>query len=122
MTPECMVIANELGLYREVLAGALGALRPDICIQAVPPDPQQIRQACDEPRLVISTDDALISGLQPFAWILLYPDDTDLAVASIAGKVRSISNATITDLLAVIDEAWTSPRQPPESLSIPAAE
>lgn len=107
MAQPCMIIGTKLALHREVLAGALATLRPHIAVHAVEPGEVDDWACCSEPRLVIAADRALIDRLAPHAWILLYPDDTDLAIASVGGDVRPIPRATMEDLLGVVDAAWT---------------
>jgi hypothetical protein len=103
-----MIVGTELALHREVLAGTLGHLRPGIPMHMVRPDQDDGPRPCEAPRLVIASDREMIERLQPFAWILLFPDDADLAIVSVGGNIRTIANASIEDLVAVIDEAWPS--------------
>jgi hypothetical protein len=105
--PYCMIVGTELALHREVLAGTIGHLRPDIALHTVAPEELAQAGPCREPRLVIASDCDTIARFRPYAWILLFPGETDLAIASIEDTIRSIANASIDDILTVIDESWS---------------
>jgi hypothetical protein len=104
--PYCMIVGTELALHREALAGTLGQLRPEIPLHVVAPDQIDQPGSCQSPRLVIASDCGTIARLRPHAWILLFPGEADLAIASVDGHRRSIANASIEDILMVIDESW----------------
>lgn len=103
-----VLIGNELALHREVLAGAFQAMRPDLLVRSVSHDvlDEMIREL--RPLLVIcSMVSPTISDCSP-AWIALYPEERDEAIVSISGKCRTILNATVTELLGVMDEVRSS--------------
>ena len=102
----CMIVGTELALHREVLAGMIAHLRPEISLHVEGPDQLRSSTPCHAPRLVIASDCETITRIRPYAWILLFPGETDLAIAGIEDDVRPIANASIEDILTVIDESW----------------
>lgn len=103
-----ILIANELPLHREVLTSAIRALRPDISIHAISHHELDL-VLCDLCPLVVicSSANANHCGCSP-VWILLFPDDRDEAIIYIAGEQRTIPNASIHELVGVMDEARAS--------------
>lgn len=108
-----ILISSELNLHREVLEGVLHAQRPHLCVRAVAPTELDGWPDDREPRLVICNDRAVIQQTHPFAWILLYPDGENLAHVGIGDRRRTLIDASMQELVSVIDEVWSLP---PESL------
>lgn len=99
-----VLIGNELALHREVLAGAFRALRPDLLVHCVTHEELDGAVCALRPLLVIcSVVSSTVTGCSP-AWIALYPDERDEALVSIAGERRTIPNASVVQLLGVMDE------------------
>jgi hypothetical protein len=109
MTDPWILISSELNLHREVIQGVLHALRPDLPVLAVAPADLDSLPASSHPRLVICNDLAVVHKMQPFAWILLFPDDENLALVSIADDSRTLTGASMLELVSVIDEIWSLP-------------
>ncbi len=108
MTRIDVLIANELKLHREVLAYSFRAQRPDIEVRVVPHDDLELVICELRPLVVIcSATHTALSTCSP-AWIALYPDDRDEAVIHINGVRRVIPNASIHQLIAVMDEVRAS--------------
>jgi hypothetical protein len=104
-----ILISSELNLHREVIQGVLHALRPDLPVLAVAPADLVSSPDCSNPRLVICNDMAVVHKTDPFAWILLFPDDENLALVGIAEDRRVMTGASILELVNVIDEVWSLP-------------
>jgi len=100
-----VLIANELPLHREVLVSAFRALRPDIVVHEISHHELALL-LCDLCPLVVicSAANATLCACSP-VWIALYPDDRDEAIVHIGGEQRTIPNASIHQLVSVMDEA-----------------
>lgn len=109
MPERCILISSELNLHREVMQGVLLALRPDLPVHAIAPTDLDTMPACREPRIVICNDEDVIHRMQPFAWILLFPDDENLAKVGIGEVRRTLPGASMQELVGVIDEVWSLP-------------
>lgn len=104
-----LLIGTALPLYREVLSGALQALRPDVAVRTVAPEELEATVSCLRPWLVIcSATSAVIEELAP-AWVLLYPDERRHSVVSVAGARRTIPHPTIDELVRLVDTVWDAP-------------
>lgn len=107
-TPRYLLIANELPLQREVLAGALHALRPAIPVRVVSPVELDATIASLRPWLVISNASSrIIDELVP-AWIMLHPDVGGEATVGMRGTHQATTNPTFEELLGFIDQAWAT--------------
>ncbi len=112
MTDLCILICNQLNRHREVLLGALRAQRPHLRVHAVAPGEIAAGFGCSDPRLIICSDPAIIQCTRPDAFILLYGDDENRAHVGIGGALRTLFDATLPQLLSVIDEVWPAPDHP----------
>ena len=102
-----ILVASELSLHREVLQGVLHAQRPHLPVHAIAPDALDALPTGCEPRLVICNDEAVIRKMHPSAWILLFPDGQNLALVGIGDARRTLPDASLEDLVSVIDELWS---------------
>ena len=104
-----ILISSELNLHREVLEGVLLAQRPHLRVRTVAPADLDTLSYDREPRLVICNDRAIIQQTNPFAWILLFPDGENLAHVGIGDARRTLIDASMQELVSVIDEVWSLP-------------
>ncbi len=103
-----LLLANEPQSYRQVIAGAVRALRPDIDVafSVLPED-------MDSEVLRLLPDMIVCSRLTPVvessscAWVLLYPDGETKTVISIGGERTTSADLEFEELLAVIDRVAT---------------
>lgn len=103
-----VLIATELPLHREVLASTFRTLRPDFLVRAISHDELDLMLCELRPLVVISSAPDASTCACFLAWITLYPDDRDEAVIEIDGVRRVIPNASIDQLLGVMDEVRSS--------------
>jgi hypothetical protein len=98
-----VLVANEPRSYREAHAFAIRALRPSVEVV--------IGDACDDSGLELADHLVLCSTLtdairdRALGWLLVYPDEADLAVSCVSGRWRLIQRVSLDDVLAVVDEA-----------------
>ncbi len=100
-----ILVGNEPRAYREVIAGALQALRPMVAISMIDPALLEAALAECQPALVLCS--RLTAAIQSTArsWLLLYPDGEGSAIATIAGQERDIPGIDFEALLAIVDQA-----------------
>jgi hypothetical protein len=100
-----ILVANAPAAYREVHAELLRALRPEAAVFLSDPAELDAAVARLQPHLVLCS--ALTDSLRaaPLAWLLLYPEGANRAVASVGGRERAIEAIGLADVLAVVDEA-----------------
>jgi hypothetical protein len=103
-----VLIGNNLPLYREVLASTFRAMRPDLVVRSVGANELDALTREHRPLLVICSIVSSTITDCSLAWIALYPDDRDEALVSVRGMKRIIPNASITQLLEVVDEVRAS--------------
>jgi hypothetical protein len=100
-----ILLANEPRLYRDVIAGALRAVRPHLEVIVVEPedlDREVVRLA---PDLVLCSQLTEVVETRPLAWVVLYPDMEMRAVIAIAGQRHTVdADFPFTSLLSVIAE------------------
>jgi hypothetical protein len=107
MPGPCILISSDLNLHREVLQGVLHAQRPRLPVHAVAPtDLDALPTGC-EPRLIICNDKAVIRKMHPHSWILLFPDGEKRTQVGIGTARRTLPDASIKELVSVIDEIWS---------------
>ncbi len=98
-------VGNEPRAYREVIAGALQALRPMAVVSMIEPALLEAALAECQPALVLCS--RLTAAIQSTArsWLLLYPDGEGSAIATVAGQERDIPGIDFEALLAIVDQA-----------------
>ena len=112
--PLRIVVANEPRIYREVLAGALSALRASYTVDLVDPDQLDTTVAQTAPDVVIAT--AMSPALQAYQGLLLllYAPEANQVVLRKAGRVlQTMEQAEFTDILALIDRYASPPDRNP---------
>ena len=102
-----LLVSSDLPLHREVLQGVLRAQLPHLPVHAVAPDALDALPTGCKPRLVICSDEAVIRKLLPDAWILLFPAGQNLTLVGIGDTRRTLPDATMQELVSVIDEIWS---------------
>ncbi len=98
-----ILVANEPRAYRDVIAGAFQALRPQATVSTAAPedlDREVLRQA---PQLVICSQLTDVVRTWPPAWVLLYPNGESRAVVSLAGEQTTVGEIEFGFLLGLID-------------------
>jgi hypothetical protein len=105
MAPPIVLFANEPFVYREAMAGAVGAMRPDLDVRAVAPDELAAAIAREHPRFVVCS--ALPEAIRAHvpSWLVLYPDGAATAETQIAGVRESPRDVDLAGLLALVDRA-----------------
>jgi len=98
-----VLMANEPRSYRDVHGAMLRQLFPGATFQVVESDQVPAEFAAFAPHLVICSTLTKTIKDQAFAWILLYPDDANLAVVCVDNQQSLIQAVTIEDLATVVE-------------------
>jgi hypothetical protein len=98
-----IVLGNNPRAYRETLAAALGVLRPQIEIVAVPPAELDAAIADQAPDFVVCSELTEAVETHALGWALLYPEGSSLCVITVRGERVSVPNVQLDTLLAIID-------------------
>lgn len=105
MEPFSVLVANEPRAYREALAGALAALRPDLRVEVRSPD--ALDAALDRPRPPVVVCSRLTPTVEAraCAWIILYPEHESLALLFGPDGGRVVPDPDLADILDAIRSA-----------------
>lgn len=98
-----VLLANEPGTYRSLLATELPFLRPHLRVLEIHPAEIEAAVARLHPAMVICSK-ALekVRGLE-FAILVLYPEGEDTLIGSGDGTVQAMASPRLSDLLGAID-------------------
>lgn len=97
-----ILIANEPRAYREALGGMLRQVLFDAEVRMTGADRVEEAFQTFSPHLVICSTRMEQVLARAHAWILLYPDDADLAVVYLEAQQSIIPRVSVDDLLAVV--------------------
>ncbi len=113
-----MVIAHDLTAYSEVIAAALGVLRPQLLVTIVPPADLAGAVTALAPRVVLASQapPAIPPAVQ--GWIELYPGGSNHAVIHRAGDQMTIAAIDFDTLMALLDEVLSA-EPPPAPTPLP---
>ncbi len=101
--PRRILIANEPRAYRDVLAAALQALRPQV--QALVVEPSDLDDLVERlaPDLVICSRASETVRVRAGAWVLLCPDEEERAMVALGGRCREVTRLDLAGMLGLID-------------------
>ena len=100
-----VLLANEPGTYRSLLAEQLPFLRPDLRVVEIMPVEIDAAMASYKPAVVIAS-----RPLQPppelnITILVLYPEGDDTFLQTLHGNSTAIRQPRLSDILAAIDHA-----------------
>lgn len=99
-----VLIANEPGMYREVISAAFAELRPGIEIFTAEPDDLEEEFLRLLPHLVVCSHITKLVELDAPVWVELYPDGASYAVVrNLNGSRRIFSRIGFDTLLSILD-------------------
>ena len=114
-----MVIAHDLTAYSEVIAAAVGVLRPQLLVTIVPPADLERAVTDLAPRVVLASQAPLDLPPHVRAWIALYPGGSNESVLYRAGDQATIADIDFATIMALLDEALAAAPPPaPTPMSI----
>ncbi len=108
-----MVVAHELRAYSDVIAAAVGVLRPHLLVTIVTPADLDAAVATFVPQLVLASCAPLALPAPVQAWIELYPGGSNHAVVHRGGDQTVIADIDFDTLMALIDTLTVEPAAPP---------
>lgn len=98
-----VLLANEPRAYRETLAAALAALRPEFEITTVRPEDLDATVADQAPDFVICSELTEMVETHAPAWVLLYPDGSRTCVMAVLGERSTMAEMELETLLTGLD-------------------
>jgi hypothetical protein len=102
-----VIVAHRLLSYREAIARALGALRPEVEVIDVEPEDLDSEVGRLAPQAVICSRTTPVVRRTAPSWVELYREhDASLSYVSVGGELsRVMGDMRLEDLLSVIDRA-----------------
>lgn len=100
-----VLLANEPRSYRQAIAGALRALRPDVEFEEIEPERLDGEVGCRAPQLVICSHATPAVQVAAPSWVELYTDQGSLSSVSIRRERSTVEGMEIADLLLIVDRA-----------------
>jgi hypothetical protein len=97
-----IILANEPRAYRDVIAGTLRVLHPQLAIAALEPAELVPQLRRTRPVLVIYSEPDPALELRVPAAVQLYPGGAGHAVVDLAGLRTTVADFELDDLLALI--------------------
>lgn len=99
-----VAIDEEYRSYREVIAGAIGAVRPqfEVASAGVGALDEEIKRF--DPHLVICNLPATSASAESIAWVELSLDPVRPSVVRVGGRCTEVRNPVLDTLLEVIDQ------------------
>ena len=99
-----ILLANEPRAYREVIAAAFQALRPNHEVISVSPDDLDAEVERLDPEFVLCSQLTPAVQQHPRSWVVLYPDGQTQAVICVDGQRTTAGDVEFDQLLAIIDQ------------------
>ena len=100
-----VLLANDLRYYREAIAEALRALRPEVEITTVVPGDLDSSILRLGPDVVVCSEATDIVRKNVSVWVELYPGHEAHSIVSIDSMCTKYAKIELSDLLAIIDRA-----------------
>jgi hypothetical protein len=107
--PFRLLLANAPRAYREALATAVRALRPDVDVCLGDPAHLDADVRASRPDLVICSELCPAIEADARAWAVLYPGGARLSVASLDGAPLTTADFDLELLLELLDRARQAP-------------
>ena len=95
---------KEFRSYREVIAGAIGAVRPhfEVATAGIGALDEEVKRF--DPHLVICSLPATSASTERIAWVKLSLDPLSPSVVCVGGRCTEVHNPVLDTLLDVIDQ------------------
>ncbi len=116
-----VLVANEPRVYREVLAGAIAGMRPEVVVSIAEPEQLDGRIGTLSPHVVVTS--RLPVGALPGVCrlVMLYPDGSNSATIDVGGVRTTVSDLELEALIALIDATRATDRDESERRSAATA-
>jgi hypothetical protein len=100
-----VLLANEPGAYRSVLAEGLPALRPHLRVLEVHPAELDLVVPVHRPTVVVCSREFDVVADVEFTVVMLYPGGEDTLVRRVNGTRHTLVSPQLSDVLSAIDSA-----------------
>jgi hypothetical protein len=118
MDGACILVACELTCYRQALAGAFRALRPNS--EVFEAESECLDQAVERlgPYLVVCDTVSIRVQTETPCWVELYAGHEDRSSVSIRGERSIIEQRQLADLLSIIDSSESAVSYPVQNRAL----
>lgn len=110
-----VLLANEPRSYRQAIAGALQALRPDVEFEETEPERLDVEVGRRALQLVICSHVTPAVQAAAPSWVELYTDHGSISSVSIHLERFTVKGMEISDLLLIVDRALAVLTDVPEN-------
>ena len=100
-----ILLTNEPRSYREAIAGAIRAIKPNTEVFVAGPEELDAKVKHLSPQLVICSHATPTVELRSLVWVELYPDHGSISTVSIDGERSTVVGIDLVDLLSTVDRA-----------------
>jgi hypothetical protein len=100
-----ILLTNEPRSYREAIAGAFRALKPNTEVFVAGSEELDAEVKRLSPQLVVCSRATPTVKLRSLVWVELYPGHGSISTVSICGERSTVVGIELTDLLSAIDRA-----------------
>jgi len=100
-----ILITNEPRSYREAIAGAFRALKPNTQVFVAEPEALDNEVKRLRPQLVVCSHATPTVEVAALVWVELYPGHGSISTVSICGERSTVIGIELADLLSTIDRA-----------------
>ena len=101
----CILLTNEPRSYREAIAGAIRAIKPNTEVFVAGPEELDAKVKGLSPQLVICSRATPTVEFRSLVWVELYPDHGPISTVSIDGDRSTVVGIDLADLLSTVDRA-----------------
>ncbi len=102
-------MANVPRAYREAIASAIRALRPNVEVETTDPEELDAGIRRFAPDVVVCSEATEIVRSNVPIWIELYPEHGSRSIATVAGEREEYAEIQLPDLIAIVDRAEELP-------------
>jgi hypothetical protein len=100
-----ILLTNEPRSYREAIAGAFRALKPNIQVCVAEPEALDTEVKRLSPQLVVCSRATPTVEVGTLVWVELYPGHGSISTISICGERSTVVGIELADLLSTIGRA-----------------
>ncbi len=100
-----ILLTNEPRSYREAIAGAVRALKPNTEVFVAGPENLDAEVKRRSPHLVVCSQATPLVERRSLVWVELYPDHGSISTVSIDGERSTVVDIELADLLITVDRA-----------------
>ena len=98
-----LIVANEPRSYREAVAHAIRALRPDVEVHSVRPEELDTEVSRLRPEMVVCSRATERVRREVQVWVELYPGHGSSSRVSVAGRAAAAEGMELPNIVTLVD-------------------